>query len=594
MDDQQSQDVSGKAGLSRRSLITRSALVAGAGLGAGVAGLPAAKAQAAAPGTSAPPAIVTKNDAPDVVILNGKISTVDASNSTVEALAIRDGEIIATGGSGPVKALAQHGTLVIDLHGRRVLPGLIDGHLHGLRNGHHCFTRSVRLDNVLSRAQALELYSAKGPALAKNTWIFTTGGWTVNQLDKPGMFTISELREALPDNPVFISGSGASGVQVNSRALQVLGLGAGSPGVEVDSSGNPTGRLTGPAITAAGAAVLAQLNELSIDQQADCLADFIRSANSLGLTAWNDPEGNELPFDTGGSCTEFATGLHDHQPVIQLNRQGRLNARVTYHLMNNFSGLSQLLQDQRHAIGFMGDDMLRYLGIGEEVFCPGDQPPPDPAQYQAIANFIAANRMSFENHASSDATQVAILNAWEKANDVQPLENLHWTIAHPGNDGVSPTDQTLARVKALGVGMTPGASGALGTGHYPRFRSMYDSGIRLSLGSDAMNVAPYPPFVDLWYVVSGNTLDPAVPGISPDQRLTREQALRAKTVNGAWNLDQEGRLGTLEVGKHADLIVLSDDYFTIPADDIRTITSLLTIVAGKIAHASGEYKGLDE
>jgi hypothetical protein len=561
----------------------------------GVAGIVAlAAALGAASGADpAPPAAVNRADAPDIVLVDGTISTLDSASSTVEALAIRGGEIIATGRSGPIAALARQGTRVIDLNGRRVLPGLLDGHLHGLRNGYHCFTQTVRLDNVFSRAQALQLYEAKGDELADDRWVWTTAGWTVRQLNQPGMFTLGELDAALPANPAYVLGSRFSGVQANTRALQRLGLTAGSPGVEVDASGRPTGRLTGPAQTAAGAAIIAQIDAHSIDEQAGCLADFIRAANSLGLTGWNDPEGNQQPFNTAGSCSEFAVGRHDHQPVIQLWRDGRLNARVTYHLMNNFSGLSQVLQDHRHPLPFMGDDMLRYLGVGEEVLCPGNQPPPNPAEYQAIANFLAANRMSFEHHASADATQVAELNAWEQANQIHPLAKLHWTIAHPGEDGISPTDQTLARVKALGVGMTPSTSGALGVARTPRFKSMFDSGIHLCLSTDAMNVAPYPPFVDLWYVVSGKTLDPAVPGISADQRLTREQALRAKTVGCAWNLAQDGRLGTLEVGKHADLIVLSDDYFAVPVDDIRSLTSVLTVVGGRIVFADAEFKGLD-
>jgi hypothetical protein len=561
------------------------------GLG-GLAALAAALGAASGP-DPAPPATVNRANAPDIVLVDGKISTLDAANSTVEALAIRGGEIIATGRSGPIGALARQGTRVIDLNGRRVLPGLLDGHLHGLRNGYHCFTQTVRLDNVFSRAEALQLYEAKGAELADDRWVWTTAGWTVRQLDQPGMFTLGELDAALPANPAYVLGSRFSGVQVNTRALQRLGLTAGSPGVEVDASGRPTGRLTGPAQTAAGAAIISQIDAHSIDEQAGCLADFIRAANSLGLTGWNDPEGNQQPFNTAGSCSEFAVGLHDHQPVIQLWRDGRLNARIAYHLMNNFSGLSQVLQDHRHPLPFMGDDMLRYLGVGEEVLCPGNQPPPNPAEYQAIANFLAANRMSFEHHASADATQVAELNAWEQANQIHPLAKLHWTIAHPGEDGISPTDQTLARVKALGVGMTPSTSGALGVARTPRFKSMFDSGIHLCLSTDAMNVAPYPPFVDLWYVVSGKTLDPAVPGISADQRLTREQALRAKTVGCAWNLAQDGRLGTLEVGKHADLIVLSDDYFAVPVDDIRTLRSVLTVVGGRIVFADAEFEGLD-
>ncbi|MGE5048339.1 MAG: amidohydrolase family protein, partial [Deltaproteobacteria bacterium] len=156
-------------------------------------------------------------NAPDLVLLNGKISTVDALNSTVEAIAIRRGEIIATGRSGRVRGLARRNTEVIDLHGRRVLPGLIDGHLHGLRNGYHCFTQTVRLDNVFTRTEALAKYAAKGRQLPADTWIFTTAGWTVAQLDSPGMFTLAELDAALPSNPVFIVASGAAGGQEHAR-----------------------------------------------------------------------------------------------------------------------------------------------------------------------------------------------------------------------------------------------------------------------------------------------------------------------------------------------------------------------------------------
>src|SRR5712691_5766613 len=108
-----------------------------------------------------------KNAGPDLVLHNGRISTVDAKSSTVEAIAIKNGEIIATGRNGRVRELARRNTQ------------LIDGHLHGLRNGYHCFTQAVRLDNVFSRARALALYAARGRQLAANIWIFTTAGWTV-------------------------------------------------------------------------------------------------------------------------------------------------------------------------------------------------------------------------------------------------------------------------------------------------------------------------------------------------------------------------------------------------------------------------------
>ena len=116
----------------------------------------------------------------------------------------------------------------------------------------------------------------------------------------------------------------------------------------------------------------------------------------------------------------------------------------------------------------------------------------------------------------------------------------------------------------------------------------------MCLASDAMNVAPWTPFVRLWYAVSGGTFDPAVAGVPADQRLTRAEALRASTADCAWNLDQEGRLGSIEPGKHADLIVLSDDYFRVRTDDIRNLRSLLTVVGGRVVHAEGPFSGLGD
>jgi predicted amidohydrolase YtcJ len=134
----------------------------------------------------APVAADKMDDSPDLVLYNGKISTVDANNSTVEAIAIRDGTIIARGGSRQVQALATKSTRLINLNGRRVLPGLIDGHLHGMRNAYHCFTQTVRLDLVTSRTEALAAYAAKAASLSAGRWIWTTsGGWNLNQLDTP-------------------------------------------------------------------------------------------------------------------------------------------------------------------------------------------------------------------------------------------------------------------------------------------------------------------------------------------------------------------------------------------------------------------------
>jgi predicted amidohydrolase YtcJ len=530
-------------------------------------------------GGKSTPADVHRADAPDLVLYNGKISTVDESNSEVQGIAVRDGEIIATGGSGAMKALAKRGdTELVNLRGRRVLPGLIDGHIHGFRNAYHCFTQTVRLDLVTSRDAALAAYEAKADELDDGRWIWTTfGGWNVNQLDVPEVFTFDELTEVAPANPVWVTGSGFTGPIVNQAALDALGIGPGSPGVELDADGNPTGLLTAPATDLASEAILAQLDTLGIEGEAACLEDFIEEANSRGLTAWKDAEGNQFPWGPSG---EISRGTHVHQAVMELYRAGNLDVRVAFHQMSDYQGYEQVLEDTRNAMGFLGDDMLRYLGPGEDTMA-------DDPDYHDFTTYAAGKRLSVETHVG---VHDLILDGFEAANAVHPISELTWSISHP-EDG-EPTDEQLARAEDLGIGYTLTFASVRNGAEGPRFRSTMESGARMCLASDAMNVAPYAPFQNLWYVTTGDTLIPGTPGVPEDQRLTREEALRHATVECAWNIAQEGRTGSLEVGKHADLIVLSDDYFTVPDDEVKDLRSLLTTVGGEIVHADGDYADL--
>jgi hypothetical protein len=281
--------------------------------------------------------------------------------------------------------------------------------------------------------------------------------------------------------------------------------------------------------------------------------------------------------------------------VIQLWLDHRLNARIDYQIMNQYSGYPQLALDQRHTNPFMGDDMLRIAGIGEEVECPGNAPLVGPSanvpdlavDYQKLVDFLASNRLGFQHHANTKLTQDSELAAWANANKIYPIAKLRWTIAHPGDDGLSPTQDTLAVAKQLGIGMVPSDSGMLGTSpSRPLIGNIQRAGVHLCLGTDAMNVAPYPPFGDLFFAVSGQTMDPAVAGLPADQRLTRQQALDARTKNCAWNMRQDNALGRLMPGYHADLIVLDRDYFSEPVAQIKDTRSLLTMVGGRITYAS--------
>jgi predicted amidohydrolase YtcJ len=521
---------------------------------------------------------VNPRGGPDMILYNGRISTVDASNSEVQAIAIRDGDIIATGKSGPIKAMAAERTRLIDLKGRRVLPGLIDGHLHGMRESYHCWTQDVRLDLVTSRAQALAMYKAKADALDDGRWIWTgSGGWSLQQLDDPTIFTFDELTAVAPDNPLWITGGGFSGPRVNQAALDALGLTAGSPGVELGTDGKPTGRLTGEASSAANAAILAQLDKLGIDGEAKCLADFIKEANSRGLTAWKDAMGNTAPWGTTGSINQ---GLHVDESTQELYRSGGLNARIAYNNMADAYGdgaLAHELAALENAIGFQGDDMLRYLGPGEDMMATQG------ADYVTYAKFSAGKRLSVETHVGGPID--AILDGFEAANAVYPVGKLKWRIAHPGNG--EPTDAQLDRAKALGVGWALTFSAVRTGGSGPRYRSTMLNSAHMCLSTDAMNVAAWAPFQMIWMVTTGKTLLPGVTGVPADQRLTRTEALRHYTTDCAWFMDQDGRLGSLEPGNHADLIVLSDDYFGVPDDAIKDLKSVLSIVGGRIVYSDG-------
>jgi hypothetical protein len=545
----------------------------------------------------APPAEVAKNDAPSLVLYNGKISTVDAAGSTVDAIAIRGDKVLATGRSGPIRALAGRGTREINLGGRRVLPGLIDGHLHGIRMGSYfCFSRSPRFDPIFTRTAAIANVALKASQTPVGKWLFQIGGgWNVNQLDVPGMLTKAELDGAAPNHPVYIQGGGFTGGQVNSRGLTALGLGPGSPGVVLDASGQPTGQLTGAANTLATRTIGAELKTLTLDEQDACTVDFVRELNKRGLTAWDDPGGNN-PFSPTGIPDPVIRGDNGYQAINRLHREGRLNARVrfSFSCFGTIIGKPCVDLNTPNAVSTVGDDTFRIGGVGEEVMNTTAGIYADP-EYKEILEYLAKNEWEFEHHATAGGTQEAQVRSWERVNQIHPITELNWRTLHPGDGPTHPTADTLARLKALNAGVVPTDTNVdvVNTTDHPPYRRIYESGTEACLGTDALNVSPYPPFLTLWYTISGKTTTGG-PGVAADQRLTRLEALRFATEKCDWFMDLDGKVGTLEAAKYADLIVLSDDYFTVDEADIKHLTSVLTVVGGRIVYADAEFAALDD
>ena len=510
------------------------------------------------------------SDAPDTIVHNGQITTMDDRGATVQALAIRDGVIVAAGGDDEVQDLADDATRLIDLGGRRVLPGLIDAHLSGVSAP--CFTRSPRFDAVFKRADALRDVAERAARTPAGQWLFQpAGGWTVEQLDVPGMLSLAELDAIAPSHPVYLQGNGFEGGQLNALGLRTLKLRAGDPGVAVDSRGRPSGQVTGAADRAARRAVAAELATLTRDEREACARDMIRELNRRGITAWDDPAARG--FDA----------------VNRLHRAGELNARIRLNLGCEIGGVACVRELTATQIGETGDDWLRIGGIGEHVLDAGARGVYPAAEYRRILRLLAAGEWSFEQPAPRATTQHGMVDEWEQVNARSPITGLRWRMLGPGGGPTEPNPDALARLRDLNAGVVPTDASILATPESPPYKRIFESGTRACLGSGGS----YAPFAHLAFAVTGETRVPLRGGVPADQRLDREQALALATRRCDWFMSLDGRIGSLAVGRLADLIVLSDDYFAVKPEQIRDLTSVLTMVGGRVAYGEGSFAELE-
>lgn len=514
---------------------------------------------------------------PDLVLLNGKIVTVDGKFSIAEAVAVKGKHIMTVGKTADIRRMAGTHTRVIDLNGRTVIPGLIDNHTHAIRAAER-WTQEARLDGVTSHRQALDIIAARARAAKPGEWVLVLGGWTEDQfIDKKGGFTRAELDAAAPDNPVFMQVLFARGY-ANSRALHAAGLDKEDPA--------RTAVLPPPAI----AKVHASMPPVPREQWMAGLRKLMADYNRAGLTAVLDVGGNGF------------TPAH-YEPVAEFDKAGQLDLRfiyLQYTRADNPQQADEAAAYLRANRPFRGSDYFKVVGIGENVYGPTTDNTyrpfkPDPvhsAAWGKIAAAAAAGGWHIHQHATHDSTIADFLTQIEAVNAGTPIKPLRWTLAHI--DGISAAN--IERLRRLGMGVTlhsrPSIQGQMvlkrwgKTGYdMPALRTIQDSGLIWGLGSDTTIVAPYNPFYSLWWAVTGRMLD----GTKVNERtITREQALIAHTRSNAYFLFMERQIGTIESGKYADLVVLDRDYLTVPADQIRDLKPIITMVGGRIVY---EAKG---
>jgi predicted amidohydrolase YtcJ len=508
---------------------------------------------------ASPAALAQRNvDTADTLVTNGKILTVDADFRVVEALAIDDGRIVARGTRAEVARLAGPRTNVIDVKGATVIPGLIDNHFHFTR-GVDTWHEQARFEGVDSRREALAILAAKAASVPAGGWIMVQGGWTPRQFaDAPGGFTLAELDGVAPKNPLFVQ-EGYSVVYANSLALKAVGL---------DPAGGARRNAQGLVSFQPPYALYDAMPKTSPAQRDQNFTDFMRALNAAGLTG---------VYSLGQSAFVAARAAKGPLPV-------RLWETLPFNATDPASATQAAALIERSRPNQF-DGQYGIFGLGEVLYGPffdlAPRKDPWPAEimneYGKLATAAARAGWHVHQHVINNNAVTDLLDTLEKVNKTQRIDRLRWTMGHVYDI----SDHNIARAKALG--MTLGVHGAaMQAGAHMPLRKIADSGIVFGLGTDATIVSHYSPFVTLGWVVSG--LDVGGNRVL-DETLTREEALIAHTRSNAYLFFQEKALGSLEVGKQADLVVLDRDYMTVPAAEIKRIQPTLTMVGGRVVYS---------
>ncbi|XZE19526.1 amidohydrolase [Pirellulaceae bacterium SH449] len=534
----------------------------------------------------------------DTILFNGRISTLDSVKPEVSAVAMADGKIQAIGSDDEVLKLASDSTHRIDLENRRVIPGLNDSHLHVIRAG--LFSNlELRWDGVPTIAQAMRQLKEQAHRTPPPQWVRVIGGWNEFQFAEGRMPTFKEINEAAPDTPVFILHLYDSAM-LNKAAIRALGMDESTPNppgglVVKDHRGKPTGMLIAEPNALILYSTIANAPKLSMEDQLNSTRHFMRELNRFGVTSVSD---------AGGGGQNYPG---DYSVVQMLERDGHLTLRIAYSLFAQKPG--EELADYSRWLGMThpgdGSDLLRVNGAGENlVWSAADfenflQPRPDlrpvmESELEAIILKLAEKKWPWRIHATYDQTIDRFLNVFERVHEQHPIDTLGWFIDH----AETVSTKNLDRIQKLGGGIAIQHRmayqgeyfirryGVEEVKRHPPIREMLKMGLPVGAGTDGTRVASYHPWTCLWWLVTGQTVG-GTKLHGDEDCLTREEALRLYTQGSAWFSREADRKGTISVGKFADLAVLSNDYFSVEANDIRSIESVLTIVGGKVVYASG-------
>tara|TARA_B110000008_G_scaffold279002_1_gene324500 strand:+ start:79 stop:1773 length:1695 start_codon:yes stop_codon:yes gene_type:complete len=537
---------------------------------------------------------------PDQIYTNGKIITVDDYFSIQQAVAVKGERIIAVGNNDAITSLADAQTQRIDLAGKTMIPGLIDNHNHVVRATEY-WPNDPRLDGVTTRSKALKILRNKSKTLPKGAWLMSLGGWQESQfIDSQADFTLAELDSIATDRPVILQ-SVYDHIYGNSAWFKAMGIPMSSSSTPIgkaqglsqyvvwDDNGNATGRLNGgfPMISEA----IKQFPSVPSDEQEDAIKLAFKYYNELGLTSVYDPGGVGIKQESYARTKQLADS-----EGITLRVFHTLNAGVP-----NSPEAADLLIKRIHSTKpFQGSAAFDLIAMGEIYYGPfhwdDELDAKSPSTFELsigrkILEAAASQAWPVQTHAMQPETIDVLFDVMTDINKEFPLRQLRWSITHADNIGAS----QIQRARQLGVNLQMRSISVLGDRHQitekfgdasldmPPLRLIQDSGIPFGLGTDGTKANQISPFVTLWWAITGQALNG---DLVMRQTLSREEALIAHTRSNAYLMFQEANLGSIRPGFMADMLVLDQDYLTIPEDQIKSIRPVATILGGRLV--SGE------
>ncbi len=539
----------------------------------------------------------------DLILVNAKVTTLDRENPVADAVAIRDGKFLAVGTEGEVRAAAAPNAQVIDAKGRRLIPGLIDSHIHVIRGGLN-YNMELRWEGVPTLADAMAMLKKQAENTPPPQWVRVVGGFTEHQFAEKRLPTLDEINAAAPDTPVFILHLYDRAL-LNAAALRAVGYDKNTPNppageIMRDAQGNPTGLLLAQPNATILYATLAKGPKLPPEYQLNSTKHFMRELNSLGVTS---------VIDAGGGSQNYPD---DYEIVEKLHKDGELTLRIAYNLftqkpkeeLKDFATWSTQIKPGD------GDDSYRHNGAGEMLVYSAadfedfrvarpDMPPQMEGDLEPVIRLLAERRWPWRMHATYDQTISRALDVFEKVNSDIPLKGLNWFFDH----AETISERNIDRIAALGGGIAVqhrmafqgeyfveryGAKAAEAT---PPIRRMLDAGVPVGAGTDATRVASYNPWVSLSWLVTSKTVG-GMALYPVRNRLDRETALRLWTERNTWFSNEVGKKGQIKAGQLADLALLSDDYFHVAEDDIAHLRSVLTVLGGKVVYGEGDFAPL--